>query len=105
MSDMIAEQATGISERVRDGGKLYDDAGNAISDTAARRIFRNGGTVAAPNAGAGSYRAILARLGFNKVEVEEWSSSAGDWCFRVRGGFVCQSNRYPYHGFIYGKAV
>ena len=102
MSDMVAEQATGCRERVVAGGQFYDGQGNKISDTAARRLVREGEVVEAPNAGAGSYRAVARRLGYNKIEVEDWTSSAGDWYFRLHGGmFLFQNNRYPLCGFMY----
>lgn len=102
MSNQIADQATGCRERAKNGGQFYDSNGNKISDTAAKKLFREGQLVAAPNAGAGSYNAILKRLGFHKVEVDNWSSSAGDWTFKVQGNrFVNQTNRYPHHGFAY----
>jgi len=100
----MCEDATGC--RQQNGiGKFYDDKGNEITLTEARRVFREGKTVEVPNAGAGSYREVLKLLGYKKVEVEDWTSSAGDWTFRIRGRFVCQENRYPYHGFRYGLAV
>ena len=102
MSDMIAKTATGCRERVVAGGQFYDGRGEKISDTAARRLVRDGEAVEAPNAGAGSYRAVARRLGYKKIEVENWTSSAGDWQFRLHGGlFLFQRNRYPYHGFMY----
>ena len=78
MTDIIAEQTTGIKERVVGGGLFYDDTGRAISDTTARRIIRKGEIVESPNAGAGSYREIARRLGFTKIGVANWGSSAGD---------------------------
>ena len=96
-----AAEATGCYERREAGGTLYDGEGNRISTTKARRLFREGEIIEAPNAGASSYNAILARLGYSTVEVEDWTSSAGDWVFRVRGGLVFQENRYPSHGFTY----
>jgi hypothetical protein len=102
MADIIAEMATGIRERVADGGQFYDGRGEKISDTQARRLVREGEVVEAPNAGSGSYRAVARRLGYSKLEVEDWTSSAGDWCFRLHGGkFMWQNNRYPRHGFSY----
>lgn len=102
MADMIAEQATGIRAHMDEGGPFYDKDGNKVSDTAARRLVREGETVEAPNAGAGSYRDIARRLGYNKLDVEDWTSSAGDWCFKLAGGrFMWQSNRWPRHGFTY----
>ena len=105
MHDIIAEQTTGIKERVAGGGLFYDDAGHAISDSMARRIIRKGETVESPNAGSGSYKEIARRLGFTKIGVADWGSSAGDWCFNVQGGrLLFQYNRYPYAGFRYSIA-
>lgn len=105
MSDLMqaqaCDQATGCRQRMPLGGQLYDHNGQPISDSKACQLFREGAVIEAPNAGAGSYNHILRRLGFSKVEVEDWTSSAGDWCFRVKTGFVFQNNRYPYHGFAY----
>lgn len=78
---------------------LYDREGNKVSDTKARELVRDGEAVHDPN--SQGYRTIANRLGFTKLEVEEWTSSAGDWTFRIRGGFLFQSNRYPYHGYAY----
>lgn len=96
-----AEEATGCRETVKAGGQFYNPDEEKISDTKARQLFRDDFTIEAPNAGAGSYKAVLARLGFKKVEVEDWTSSAGDWVFRVSGGIVFQENRYPLCGFKY----
>src|ERR1035437_5862714 len=100
-NQVIAEQATGCVERVTAGGQFYDGDGDKVSDAKARKLFRKGELIEAPNAGAGSYDAILARLGYKTVEVEDWTSSAGDWTFAVKGGYVSQLNRYPFHGFKY----
>jgi hypothetical protein len=96
----IAEEATGIAERAS-SAPLYADGGDTVSVARARKLFRQGVPIHDPNAGSGSFRSVLSRLGFNDVEVEEWTSSAGDWVFRVRSGLVFQTNRYPYHGFMY----
>ena len=100
-SAMAADQATGCREHVPAGGQLYDNEGNPVSDDTARRLLRDGCMIEVPNAGAGSYNAILERLGFTQVKVENQTSSAGDWIFKVRSGLVFQYNRYPYHGFSY----
>ena len=102
--EILADQTTGCVERVPEGGQLYveDGDGTAVSDTEARLWFMNGKAIHAPNAGAGSYKAILRRLGFKWVKVEDWTSSAGDWCFRVwNKRLVFQSNRFPRSGFSY----
>ncbi len=89
-------------------GSIYDDRGNRISVTTARKLFRQGETIEIPNASAGSFKTVLEMLGFNrkKIEVEDWSSSAGDWTFIIHMNkkywiYVNQENRYPYHGFRY----
>jgi hypothetical protein len=92
---------TGIRASAANGGQLHSDDGTPISDSAARKAFRLGFTIAAPNAGAGSFRQILARLGYQRVTVEDWTSSAGDWSFIVSAGIVTQTNRHPYFGFTY----
>ena len=102
----IADQATGCRQNpaTPQGGPFWvkvNADGRKITDTEARRLFRSGTEVEAPNAGAGSYAAILERLGFTAVEVEDQMSSAGDWAFRVRSGLVFQRNRYPHFGFAY----
>jgi hypothetical protein len=107
LTQTIAEQATGCHENpaVAAGGPLWTPAGNGdgrkVTDEEARRLFRDGIEIAAPNAGAGSYGAILERLGFPAVEVEDTTSSAGDWSFRIPSGTVFQTNRYPHCGFAY----
>ena len=95
------DSATGCKQRMPLGGQLYDNDGERISDAKARKLFREGYCIEAPNAGAGSYKYILARLGFKNVKVEDWTSSAGDWCFKIKTGYVFQENRYPYYGFAY----
>ena len=101
MEKQMCEQATGCRER-QDGMRFYDGDGNAVSDTAARRIVREGEPVEVPGAGAGSYRGIAWRLGYTRLEVEDWTSSAGDWCFRLHGGkYMWQENMWPSHGFRY----
>jgi hypothetical protein len=102
---VMAEQATGCVES-RDGiGPPYNIRGEKMDWERIREHMREGEPVSVPNAGAGSYKEVLKLLGFSEVEVFEWSSSAGDWTFAVRGpgGWyaVWQSNRYPYHGFDY----
>ncbi len=96
----ICESATGI--RQRNGiDRFYNSQGNEISIKEAKQLFRRGEVVEVPNAGAGSFREVLKTLGYEKVDVDCWSSSAGDWSFKIRGHYVYQENRYPYHGFRY----
>jgi len=97
----FADQATGC--RATPGGPytLYDNDGNAVSDERAREILLDGGIIGDPNAGSRSYRDICTRLELGSPAVLDWTSSAGDWCFRVDGAILFQTNRYPYHGFNY----
>jgi hypothetical protein len=101
MEKELCESGTGMKALSADGGQFYDDSGNRLSDTAARKAFRAGEAIEVPNAGAGSFREVLVRLGYQRVEVEDWCSSAGDWTFTVRRGIVSQDNRYPNYGFCY----
>ncbi len=96
----ICESATGIRQG-KTLGTFYDNNGNKITIKEARQLFRQGEIVEVPNAGAGSFREVLKHLGYKKVDVYDWCSSAGDWTFRIRGYYVCQENRYPYFGFRY----
>ena len=55
---------------------------------------------------ASSYREAAEQMGFNRVEVLNWTSSAGDWQFLVsRDGeewqILDQSNNWPKAGFSY----
>lgn len=100
-----AEEATGCTQS---GRLLFKDKDGDITAAEARRRLFAGEEVAAPGAGAGSYDAVFTALGFDRVDVFEWGSSAGDWSFMLhdkegwRAGF--QENRYPYHGFRYSIA-
>jgi hypothetical protein len=95
-----ADQATGCSGSPE--GQLYSNGGDRVTDEEAAELFAAGNLIEAPNAGAGSYREVLARLGVEVSEVLDWTSSAGDWVFATPAGVVYQHNRYPYHGFSYG---
>lgn len=101
----VEEQATGCVANMQDGGPFWLSEDKKVSDEEAAEAFVGGREVHAPNAGAGSYRAVLSRLGFTFVDVLDWTSSAGDWVFAVRRDevdwVVCQTNRYPHHGFAY----
>jgi hypothetical protein len=100
---MVAEQATGIEQ----AGTLfyYDTHGNKITQDKARQLLLSGDIIEIPQAGAGSYNEVADEMGFDKVEVLNWSSSAGDWQFAVEkdGNWkvLCQENRYPHYGFKY----
>lgn len=55
---------------------------------------------------ASSYRDAAEYMGFDRVEVLDWTSSAGDWQFLVtRDGetwqILSQDNNYPRAGFSY----
>ena len=94
------EDATGCRESCHNA-TLYAEGGSNVSDEEASSLFRNGKTIHDPNAGAGSFRQVLARLGYVRVEVLDWTSSAGDWAFKVKAGVIYQENRYPNCGFKY----
>lgn len=55
--------------------------------------------------GAGDFKEWAAQQGYDLVEVMDWTSSAGDWCFVVSdndgAGWVVmsQENNYPRRGF------
>jgi len=56
--------------------------------------------------GAGGYIAEAERLGYTKLEVLDWTSSAGDWYFAVSTDgklwdILSQANNYPRPGFSY----
>ena len=102
-----AESATGCCQQ----GKLvfYDESGTVISAEQAKENILAGKPVAIPGAGAGNYSEVFTDLlGFDELEVVDWTSSAGDWSFAVKdetGWRVAwQSNRYPYHGYTYQVA-
>ena len=98
-----AEEATGIRER----GELefYKEGGKKITDKQAKKIIREGKTIEAAGAGAGSYYGVYKRLGFEDIREIETASSAGDWTFAVKDSngwrLAWQENRYPYYGFRY----
>jgi hypothetical protein len=52
------------------------------------------------------YHGVAQELGYNKLKIENWASSAGDWSFYVsRDGEQWQrmfrKNNFPYVGFTY----
>jgi len=54
--------------------------------------------------GSGDYRSWAAKQGFDRLEVVDWTSSAGDWTFMVSRDGECwfpmyQENRWPRPGF------
>lgn len=95
----VADRATGCHGSPE--GQLYSAEGLRIADDEAAEIFLTGVAIEAPNAGAGAYRQILARLGVKVYEVLDQTSSAGNWSFQTDEGIVFQNNRHPYHGFSY----
>lgn len=106
--DQICEEATGCRANMADGGPMYDRTGRHLTDEQAADLFRDGQLIEVPNAGAGSFTTVLPRLGYQFVEPYETGSSAGDWtlCARENADADCwfvvhQTNRYPYHGFMY----
>lgn len=104
-----AEEATGLNENPSGLGTIYNGNGGSIADSEAREIIAEGGVIEVPNAGAGSYARVFAMLGYDRVEVIDWTSSAGDWCFGVRKDNLWyrafQENRYPHHGMKYAVNV
>ena len=110
MTDVIAEEATGIHENIGGGGPFWipgASSGCKVTDKQAQIHFDEGGIIHAPNAGAGSYRSVLERLGCTDVELVDSTSSAGDWFFKAELNGkpirIWQNNRYPYHGFSYNQ--
>ena len=105
LEKQVCEDATGCNANPHGLGKFYDDDGCEISTDRVFDILIDGKTVEVPNAGAGSFREVFELAGFQKTEVFEWGSSAGDWSFAVFDGSfwmpAFQSNRYPRHGFMY----
>ena len=99
----MCEDATGCVQT----GKMvyYDEDGNKVTQEQAAELLKNSKLVEIPSAGAGNYSGIFTSLGFEEVEVIDWTSSAGDWTFGVKnedGWFMAfQENRYPYYGFKY----
>lgn len=79
--------------------QFYDNDGEPVSDAKARRIVRDDGWIHDPN--RCGHNEVARRLGFKILRVEDWTSSAGDWSFRIRGGLLIQENRYPLVGFRY----
>jgi len=98
----ICEQTTGISQH---GNLIFWSKDKKITLKQAKENLIAGEEVAIPNAGAGSFREIFKKLGFEEVKVIDWTSSAGDWSFGVKNedGWILagQENRYPYYGFTY----
>ena len=102
----MTETATGIKENPHGLGSFYDGKGNTLTNDDARVTFAiKNNSVEVPNAGAGSFREVFAILGFQRVEVIDWTSSAGDWSFAIFNGLewfmVSQENRWPKCGFTY----
>ena len=78
---------------------LYDADGEKLSLTKAKKLFRQGVTISDPNRHGA--KMILNHLGYSNVKVFDDTSSAGDWIFKIRGGYAFQYNRHPYRGFDY----
>lgn len=109
MEQAVAEQATGC-RATTNKGQLYLTGEIKVTDAEARTHFDTGGVIHDPNAGAGSYRSFLERLGFNLgISAFETGSSAGDWTILVEltpdvWTLMSQENRYPFHGFRYSRS-
>lgn len=101
----MADEMTGCHETPSGLGKFYNDKGVELTDEQAQDEFLDSKPVHVPNAGSGSYDAVLKRLGYVETKEIEWTSSAGDWTIAARDDdtwyIVSQSNRHPYHGFSY----
>lgn len=102
-----AQQATGVAGRVSGTFRLFN-CGNEeeVMAVVAADILEIGERIAAPDAGPGAYRAVLASMGFQDIVCEDSGSSAGDWSgkARTRRGVPCrwwQYNRHPHFGFAY----
>ena len=99
----MSEQATGCKQQ----GEIvyFKEGGEKVTPKQAAELFQENELIEVSSAGAGSFREIFEDLGFDEVEVINWTSSAGDWTFGVKndvGWFVAtQENRYPYYGFRY----
>ena len=57
-------------------------------------------------AGAGGYLAYATGLGYERIEVLDWTSSAGDWSFLISEDseewhILWQTNNWPRGGFSY----
>ncbi len=103
---VVAEQATGIVQRMAGLGTFYAEGGVQLSLEQARADLLVGKPVEVPNAGAGSYRSFFHTLGFRDSKTLETTASSGDWTIAVqdkdcRWYPATQVNRYPYHGFTY----
>ena len=108
VNKQMAEDATGCRESRCGLGQLYDGKGNPLTVEEAQNLFEQSEElIEIPNAGAGSYAEVFKLLGYEDAKPIEWSSSAGEWTFAIRGGdawyFAQQSNRYPRHGFSYSR--
>ena len=111
----IAEDATGCVENHHGLGTFYagpinrqgyaNIPGTKLEPDEYRAYMDEGGQIAVPNAGAGSYREVFEVLGYPMVESFETGSSAGNWNFCVFDGnywyIAFQENRYPRCGFNY----
>ena len=98
----VAEQATGIKQT---GNIQFWSDDMKIKEKQAKEFLYQNKEVAVPNAGAGSYDEAFENLGFDKIEIVESTSSAGDWTFGIKDKtgwrLAWQENRYPYYGFRY----
>jgi len=69
-----------------------------------KRMSRNTEVEATGCIGVDSYRDYARKLRYKYIEVVDWTSSAGDWCFIIsKDGkewvILNQTNNYPRPGF------
>lgn len=102
--EQISGEATGIYPNYKGDKALYDtQTEQKITDEEAKALLEAGKSIACVDAGAGSYQEIARRLGLGRTVAHDTSSSAGDWVLGLpeSGWMLHQSNRHPFHGFIY----
>jgi len=112
--DQVAEEATGCYQHCVNA-QLYLEGGCKVDDSKAAELIRSGEAIHDPNAGAGTYSRFAERMGFERIERFDQTSSAGDWVFVVlekdREGesaewhLLHQENRHPGHGFKYLRSA
>lgn len=105
----FAEDATGMREHPHGFGQIYDKHGQPLTHEEAQDALIGGQPIHVPNAGAGSYEAVLEALGYTECDTYDQTSSAGEWSLVAYDGMdwyaIYQSNRYPGFGFTYQIAL